>query len=93
MKLRIEKINHIAHLIAARLIEDPHVTCLREKNDIRLKIKDTIITELKLDDEIDFATKKVLSSYARKIPEGSREWEVLYKKTFEEEMEKRRHEK
>lgn len=92
MKLRVEKINHIAHLIADQLLDEPLITCLKGKNDIRLKIKETIIAELKLDDEIDRKTKQILMSYSKKIPEGSREWDILYRKTFEEEMSKRRQE-
>ncbi|MBN2382440.1 DUF507 family protein [bacterium] len=90
MKLRIEKINHLAHLITNHLVEASSVTLLQEKNDVRLKIKEIIINELKLDDEIDRKTKQILASYSRQIPEGSREWDVLYRKTFDEEMEKRR---
>jgi hypothetical protein len=33
--------------------------------------------------------RKTLASYARPMPEGSREWEVLYQKTREEVFRKR----
>jgi hypothetical protein len=31
-----------------------------------------------------------LQSYSRQIPEGSQEWDVLYQKTYEEELRKRK---
>ena len=33
--------------------------------------------------------RKILGSYSRPMPEGSREWEVLYQKTREEVFRKR----
>ncbi|NOX20800.1 MAG: DUF507 family protein [Nitrospirae bacterium] len=49
----------------------------------------SIIEELKLGEEIDEVVRRKLSSYSKKLVEGSPEWEVLYKKFFKEE-EKRR---
>ena len=39
-------------------------------------------------DRIEAKARKTLQSYARKIPEGSREWDVMYAKIFEEELHK-----
>jgi hypothetical protein len=44
--------------------------------------------ELVQDQEIDRKVKAKLASYSRGIIEGSNEWDVLYRKTFEEEMRK-----
>ncbi len=90
MRLSAVKINHISHLIADELENESSVKLLAEKNDVRLKIKVLITKELKLDDIVDEKIRKSISSMSRKIPEGSREWEVLYNKMFEEEMEKLR---
>jgi hypothetical protein len=38
--------------------------------------------------EIDQKVKAKLASYSRGIVEGSAEWDVLYRKTFEEEVRK-----
>jgi len=38
--------------------------------------------------EIDRKVRAKLTSYSRGIIEGSAEWEVLYRKTFEEETRK-----
>lgn len=42
-----------------------------------------------MDDEVDQIVRKKLASYGRNMPEGSREWDVMYKKHFTEEMKKR----
>ncbi len=90
MILSDDKINHISHLLIegikkerlAKLIAD-EVSALRE-------IKKIILTELKMDDEIDAMVRKKLESYSRKIVEKSPEWDVLYQKFFKEELKKKR---
>ena len=90
MRLSRAKINHLSHLVINALEKEPQIKLLKEKNDIRLKIKDLIIEDLKLDKEIDQFVRDKINSFARKIPEGSKEWEILYKKYFREESNKRR---
>jgi hypothetical protein len=38
---------------------------------------------------IDAEVRRKLASYARKIVEGNREWDVMYQKFYEQEMKKR----
>jgi len=38
----------------------------------------------------DEAARRTIQSLSRKVPEGSREWDVLYRKYVEEEMNRRR---
>ncbi|MBN1356069.1 DUF507 family protein [bacterium] len=90
MRLSAAKINHIAHLVASDLAEESSVVCLRDKNDIRLRIKIIITDELRLDDEIDRIVRRTLNSLQKSPPEGSKEWEILYSKYYEEEMNRRR---
>jgi hypothetical protein len=40
------------------------------------------------EEDIDQKVKAKLASYSRGIVEGSTEWDVLYRKTFEEESKK-----
>ena len=44
--------------------------------------------ELAQEEGIDRKVRAKLSSYSRGIVEGSSEWEVLYRKTFQEELRK-----
>ena len=41
------------------------------------------------EDEIDDFVRKKIRSYSRMIAEGSREWDIMYDKLFEEEKAKR----
>ena len=90
MVLNDDKINHLAHLLVQGLQKDPEVKLALQAHEVLREVKRLIIGELKLDDEIDVTVRRKLSSYSRKISEGSPEWDVLYRKNFEEEMRKRR---
>ncbi len=90
MRLSSNKINHLAHVIANGLYKDETVDFSVDKNDVRLRIKALIMEEMKLDDEIDQKARDVIESFSRRVPEGSKEWEILYNKIYNEEMNKRR---
>jgi hypothetical protein len=90
MRLSREKINHLSHLIINGFLEDENIEIFKAKNDIRLEIVRVITEELMLEEEIDNKVRGMLSSYKRKFLEGSREWEILYQKTYEEEMNKKK---
>ncbi len=88
MRLNREKINQISHLIARRLADDEAVTFLKEENEVRLDIMRVILGELEIDDQLDDIVRKRLDSYSRKIGEGTQEWNIMYQKLYEEEMNK-----
>ena len=90
MRLSAAKINHLAHLIADEILDEPGLECFYDKNDVRLRIKLILTDELRLEDEIDKHVRRTISSSQKSPPEGSREWEVLYEKFFEEELNRRR---
>lgn len=91
MLLSREKINHLSKLIINGLEEEEDtVRLLAEQNEVRLQIVKIITDELKIDDVVDEEVRKMLNSYSKKLKEGSSEWEVLYRKHYEEEMKKRR---
>jgi hypothetical protein len=54
------------------------------------EIKKVIAEHMKAEAELDQQVRRRLASYSRPIPEGSQEWDVLYQKTFEEELRKRK---
>ncbi|MBI3802159.1 MAG: DUF507 family protein [Nitrospirae bacterium] len=85
-----DRISHLSHLIQQSLEKDPSVERKGDREAILRQIKRVLISELKLDEQIDGVVRQRLSSYSRKIVEGSPEWDILYQKTFNEEMKKRR---
>ncbi len=89
MKLTEERITHIAHLICDGLYQDDLVDYANDDAAL-LQIKKTLLGYLKIDDEIDTEVRRKITSLKRGVSEGSREWEILYKKYYEEEGQKRK---
>jgi hypothetical protein len=83
------KINHLSQVIVKGLENVPGVMFYEPDNDIRLEVVRSLIQALKLEDEIDAFVRRKLNSYSRPLPEGSREWDVLYDKFYDEEIDKR----
>lgn len=90
MRLNEDRISHLSHLIVDRLMQDRNVDAVQAEERILREIKRTITDELRFDDEADAAVRRTIQSLSRKVPEGSREWEVLYQKYREEELRRRR---
>jgi uncharacterized protein len=90
MRLSAMKINHLAHVVADGLYREESIDFAVDKNEVRLRIKTLIMEELQLDDDIDRVARETIDSFSRRIPEGSKEWEVVYNKIYAEEMGKRR---
>jgi hypothetical protein len=89
MGLSREKVNHLSQVLTQGLAERSDVTFHEPFNTIRLEIVRAINDALKLEEAIDAAVRRTLTSYSRKIVEGSREWDVMYQKLFEEELARR----
>ncbi len=84
-----EKINHISKELIERLEADEEISLLKPANDVRLRIVRVMTEEIRLEETIDDEVIHTLQSYGRKIPEGSPEWEILYRKHHEEELVRR----
>ena len=89
MKLSNDKISHLSHVVYKGLQERNAITPLSEDGVIRREIKRVINRELKISEDIDKFVCDKLESYSKKIYEGSDEWEVLYKKFYNEEVSKK----
>ena len=87
--LSSDKISHMTHMLLKGLLEKGLITPKDEESVLRKEIKRTITNELKAGEDLDEAVRRKLQSLSRKLIEGSNEWEVLYKKYFEEEELKR----
>jgi hypothetical protein len=90
VKLSRERILHISRLIMANLDQDEAVEYFEDPNEIRQQIVKMIEGEMKADEQIDALVRRKLESQKRPIVEGSDEWEVLYRKYYEEEVSKHR---
>ena len=88
MKLSRDKIMHLSHLILNHLNHDEDVEFFAEPQEIRQEIFKLIEVEMKADEAIDALVRRKIESQKRTIQEGSDEWDVLYRRYYEEERRK-----
>ena len=86
MRLTREKINALSHQVTDRLATSDEIEFLEDRNTIRLAVFDIVTKWLKKEEAVDIAARKKVESQQKKIPEGSSEWEVLYRKYYEEAL-------
>jgi uncharacterized protein len=86
VRLTREKINVLSHHVAERLASIDAIDFIEDRNTIRLAVVDILTKWLKKEEVIDGAARRKVESQQRKIPEGSAEWEILYRKYYEEEL-------
>jgi hypothetical protein len=90
VRLTEDRIYHLSHLILDKLAKDRRVGMLQAEEKLLREIRRTMTEELKFDDEADAVARRMIQSLSRRVPEGSPEWEVLYRKYREEELNRRR---
>jgi hypothetical protein len=90
VRLTEDRIFHLSHLIQDALVRSKDVELVQSEERLLRELKRTITTELQFEDEADAAARRTIQSLSRRIPEGSREWDVLYHKYLEEESRRRR---
>jgi hypothetical protein len=86
VKLSREKILRLSHLILDHLNKDEEVEYYADPQEIRQEIVKMISDEMKTDEAIDALVRRKIESQKRTIQEGSDEWDVLYRKYYEEEV-------
>jgi hypothetical protein len=90
LKLSREKILRLSHLILDHLNQDEDVEFFDEPQRLRGEIVRLISDEMKTDEAIDALVRRKIESQKRVIVEGSDEWDVLYRKYYEEEVARHR---
>ncbi|KAB2838046.1 DUF507 family protein [Deltaproteobacteria bacterium PRO3] len=89
MKLSEERVSHLAHLVWDALYDEDLVDYPNDEEALKA-IKRAMLDYLKTDDQIDDLARQKILSQKRGIQEGSREWDILYRKYYEEEAAKKR---
>ncbi len=89
MRLSEDRISHIAHLVSDGIWKDDLVDFTDDDKALK-EIKLAITNFLKFEDDADDTARSKIRSLSRDVPEGSREWDILYKKYLEEELAKKR---
>lgn len=81
------RISALAHLVLAEL-KAGDVTDLRTDRLVLNEIKAVLGEFLLIDVALDAKVRRKIHSLSRRVPEGSGEWDVLYRQYFEEEKRK-----
>jgi hypothetical protein len=84
MALSRERAVDLSHRMLERLKKTPGVSLLGEPEFVRNQVLNALLAWDKESDALAAEVKKRLAARARRVVEGSREWDLL----FSEEMEK-----
>jgi uncharacterized protein len=88
MRLSREKVNKLAHAVADTLAEMDNVDFIEDRNSIRLEARRVLELLMAQEARIDAAARQKIESQRRTILEGSQEWDILYRKYYNEEVKK-----
>ena len=88
MRLSREKVNKLSHLVTDELVKLDELEFIEDRNTIRLEIVKILNEELKKEETIDQEARKKIASQKKTVPEGSLEWDILYRKYYAEEVKK-----
>ena len=88
MRISRDKLNKIAHTVADTLAHIPEVDFLEDRNTIRQEARKALETLLMAELKIDQAARLKISSQRKIILEGSQEWDILYRKYYNDEVKK-----
>lgn len=86
MRLTREKVVRLSHRMIDYLVKADEVAFIEDRDTIRQEIVIILTNLLKQEEQIDAAVRTKISSQKREILEGSPEWDVLYKKYYQEEL-------
>jgi len=88
VRLSRDKVNKLAHVVSDALAEMPNVNFIEDRNTIRLETRKILEELLMQEAHIDQAARQKIENQKRTILEGSQEWEILYRKYYNEEVKK-----
>lgn len=88
MRISRDKVNKVAHVVADALAEVDAVDFLEDRNTIRLEIRKILEELLNQEAKIDQSARLKIENQKRTILEGSQEWDILYRKYYNEEVKK-----
>ncbi len=88
MRITRDKLNKMAHVVADTLADTDECEFLDDRNAIRQEARKALEALLTEETKIDMAARQKIASQRRIIPEGSQEWDILYRKYYNDEVKK-----
>jgi len=84
MRLSREKVIRLSHVVVDQLVASDDVEFIEDRETIRQKIIALLNGFLVEEEKMDADVRKKISSQKKEIPEGSAEWDILYRKYYAE---------
>ena len=88
MRIGRDKLNKLAHTAADTLAESDEVGFLEDRNTIRQEARKALEHLLEEEVRIDNAARLKIANQRKIIQEGSQEWDILYRKYYNDEVRK-----
>jgi hypothetical protein len=88
VRISRDKVNKVAHVLTDALAEMSEVDFVEDRNTVRLEARKILEDLLNQEERIDQAAKHKIENQKRTILEGSQEWDILYRKYYNEEVKK-----
>jgi len=88
LRLSRDKVNKLAHVVTDALAETPEADFVEDRNTIRLEVRKVLEELFMQEARIDQSARQKIESQKRTILEGSQEWDILYRKYYNEEVKK-----
>ena len=88
MRVSRDKVNKVAHVATDALAEMNELDFVEDRNTIRLEVRKILEELLNQEEKIDQAARHKIENQKRTILEGSQEWDILYRKYYNEEVKK-----
>ena len=88
MRISRDKLNKLAHVVADTLAETDECEFLEDRNTVRQTARAILEKLLMEETRVDQAARLKIASQRKIIPEGSQEWDILYRKYYNDEVKK-----
>jgi hypothetical protein len=88
VRLSRDKVNKLAHAVADALTELDEVEFIEDPNTIRMEARRILEELLKDEEKLDLAARQKIESQPRTKTEGTPQWDILYRKYYNEEVKK-----
>jgi hypothetical protein len=88
LKLSKNRVNYLTKLIVDYIEKCDEIDYSEDMGNIRFKIYHFIMDELKMFEDIEIQARDKIISQKKNIPDGSREWEILFRKYTGEQLDK-----
>ena len=88
MRISRDKVNKLAHTVADTLAETDECDFLEDRNTIRQEARKALEKLLAEETKLDASARLKIASQRKIILEGSQEWDILYRKYYNDEVKK-----